>query len=115
MWQKFEYHQSIPGDRLVHPIKMLEILEINAKFIVECIRNNQTVLFAAEVMYSGMYDDVWLEVGAENLAQFETRLIELAQRKDLFPNLQVEKGKLSDRAKAYLAPLDDDGIRSKDD
>ena len=60
-----------------------------------------------------MYDDVWLEVGVENLAEFETRLIGLAKNTNLFPNLETEKGKLSDRAKAYMESHDSE--KSKDD
>ena len=116
MWNKFEYHQSIPGDRLVHPVQMVRMLEIHSKFLLECVKSNRTVLFAAEVMYSGMYDDVWLEVGEENIAEFETRLIELAKRTDLFPTLENEKGKKSERAKVYLESLPDSNeSKSKDD
>jgi hypothetical protein len=114
MWTQFEYHQSIPGDRLVHPIAMLRMLEVHAKFLTACIANDKTVLFAAEVLYSGLYDDLWLEVGVDKLTAFEERLVEIATRSDdsLFPNLAKEKGKESEKAMAYLS---ESSVRAKDD
>jgi hypothetical protein len=117
IWKNFQYPQTIhPGDRLVHPIAMLKILEINAKFLLACARANRTILFAAEFMYSGMYDDVWLEVGAENLELFESRLKEIAESSvEMFPNLEKEKGMKSDRAKAYLETSLSAHDKNKDD
>jgi hypothetical protein len=112
MWKQFEYHQSILGDRLVHPLAMLRMLEIHAKFLAACIDNDKTVLFASEVLYSGLYDDVWLECGIDNLNKFEDRLVSLATSNP-FPNLEKDKGKISERAMAYSSP--ESSERAKDD
>jgi hypothetical protein len=103
MWKNFEYHQSIVENatRLVHPTRMLRILEMNASFLRACIQYQRSILFAAEVMYSGMYDDVWLQVG-DDVDELEKRLIEIAKSGTAFPNLSEEKGKFSDKAKMYL-------------
>jgi hypothetical protein len=97
-WTKFSYHPSIVerGTRLVPPQRMLRVLEMHANFILACIAGNRTVLFAAEVMFGGMYDDVWLELGGSwnSIDQLETRLVEIAKDSELFSNLSFEKGKL---------------------
>jgi len=107
MWKNFEYHQSIldaattAASRLVHPTVMLRILQMHARFLLACSDHGRTILFAAEVMYSGMYDDVWIEAG-DSIDVFETRLIQIAVDGTVFPNLSIEKGQLSEKAKSAV-------------
>jgi len=97
MWAQFQYQEQLVeaarlmDGRLVHPTVMLRILELHAKFLLACARAEKTILFAAEVLYSGMYDDIWLEVGELNIDELERKLLELASNrpeKDVFPYLE---------------------------
>ena len=97
MWAHFEYQEQLvdaarlANSRLVHPTVMLRILEMHAKFILACASAGKTVLFAAEVLYSGMYDDLWIEVGELNIEELERRLLEIAKEKSqeaVFPYLE---------------------------
>ena len=84
MWQRFEYQDQLveaareTSSRLVHPTVMLRILEMHARFLVACAQRGRTLLFAAEVLFSGTYDDVWLQVGELNIDALEQTLISLA-------------------------------------
>ena len=86
IWTQFEYQEQIVelaklnNSRLVHPTTMLRIMCMHGKFLSECAKNGKSILFAANVMYGGTYDDVWLECGETEIDVFENRLIELARR-----------------------------------
>ncbi len=60
-----------------HPIDMINILDIHREFLLECIRNNRTILFACKVMYSGLYDDLWLD--SDNLDEFKQKLLRIVK------------------------------------
>lgn len=96
-WTLFEYQDSLvemaknANSRLIHPTVMLRIMEVHAKFLKACISAKRTVLFAAEVLYSGLYDDIWLEVGLNDVQELEKRLLDIAVDGDenqLFPHLK---------------------------
>jgi hypothetical protein len=74
---------------------MIRILEMHVAFLLACARNNRTVLFAAEVLYSGLYDDIWIEVGELNIEKLEERLMEIASNRksenEVFPYIDKLK------------------------
>jgi hypothetical protein len=116
-WTLFEYQEGlvemarIAKSRLVHPTIMLRMMQVHARFLLACIRTNRSVLFAAEVMYSGMYDELWIEVGVKNIDAFEQRLISIAENGDpetLFPHLIDIKGRGSPSARKYEDEIDVD-------
>jgi hypothetical protein len=113
MWAQYAYQDQLvevarlSNSRLVHPTVMLRVLEMHAKFLLACARAGHTVLFAAEVMYSGMYDDLWLEVGEENIDELEKRLIRLATvrtQTELFPHIEKLTMPPSLQADGELSP-----------
>ena len=85
MWTKFEYDDHIVElsklnkSRLVHPTTMLRIMRMHARFLEECAKNEKKFIFAANLMYSGTYDDLWIECGETNIDLFESKLVELAR------------------------------------
>ena len=84
-WSSFHYQDQLVesarllSSRLVHPTVMIRVLELHAHVLLACARRGRSVLFAAELLYGGTYDDVWLEVGELNLDELERRLIALVE------------------------------------
>ena len=116
-WSLYEYQDSLveqaraAGRRLVHPTKMVRMMELHANFLTACMDNGKTVLFAAEVMYSGLYDDLWITAGEDNLGDFQKKLIEIAKAEnpdELFPHLAQMKGRESPSAKEFSPVSPDD-------
>lgn len=82
-WQDFKYQDHLVeqarlhNTELVHPQKMVRVMEVHANFLLACANHGRTILFAAHVMYSGLYDDVWLEEHGD-IDCLEKRLVEIA-------------------------------------
>jgi hypothetical protein len=87
-WSQFEYQEALrelarqAKSELVPPQRMVRVMEMHAKFLLACADCGRTVRFAAHVMYSGLYDDVWLEVGVD-IDALERRLIGIAGDMDI--------------------------------
>ena len=83
--------RSTPGDfsldeeqpieaRLVSPVDMVRVMEMHARFLLRCAERGKSLLFAARVFYSGLYDERWLDCGGkmEDISRFEAVLLEIA-------------------------------------
>jgi hypothetical protein len=79
--------------RLCSVLDMLRVLEMHANFLLRCAEKGKTMLFAAKVMYSGFYDERWLELGGrmQDIDLFEEELLKVASA-DLTqpPTLQLD-------------------------
>jgi hypothetical protein len=84
------FPENIPDSdsmRLVNPMDMLKMLELHAKFLLACAEQGKSMLFAAKVMYSGLYDETWIETGGtiDDLPYFEKALLTFANSPDQEP------------------------------
>lgn len=96
-WSSFHYQDHLVesarllNSRLVHPTVMIRILELHAHILLTCARRGRSLLFAAELLYGGTYDDTWLEVGELNLDELERRLVAFVESKkediEIFPTI----------------------------
>ena len=58
-------------------LEMLAVLKVHANFLAAAAQAGRSILWTANVMYSGQYDDLWLKTLANggDLTDFETKLL----------------------------------------
>ena len=65
-----------PSGAQPHPLEMLRVLRMHANFLRACAAADRTLLFAINLLFSGSYDDLWLELKSVDL--LEQKLLQLA-------------------------------------
>jgi len=79
------------NSRVVKAVDMIAVMELHAKFLIRCAEKGKTMLFAARTLYSGLYDEKWLEFGGriENLPDLEKELFRLTDEPEQSPPVLV--------------------------
>ena len=77
--------------RVVKPLDMIKVMEVHANFLLRCAEKGKTMLFAARILYSGLYDEKWIDVGGrvEDLPALELELFRLADESEQRPPVLV--------------------------
>ncbi|KAF4735030.1 hypothetical protein FOZ63_000800, partial [Perkinsus olseni] len=72
--------------RLVPAVDMVNVMEANVRFLLRCAETDKPMLFAAEVLYSGLYERVWHELpgGVQDFEGLGDTLVDIASVESVY-------------------------------